>query len=196
MWSTSVRHIGPAPSRVCALAHSHWLPPAPTLERVTSIPGFQDPRRLCGRPLSDTSGQPSHESAHSPTRTGCLLSLLSSRSLSFRGFRTPGVCVAAAAAVALDQLCCGDHCLISSFRSLHCWYCPSQCLLTLFSRCRLGAAAAAGRCCCWPLPTAAAARSWSPLLLAITARVHVVRCQPVGCPRRNRRRLCCRWFDR
>ena len=49
VWSTSVRHLGLAQSRVCALAHSHWLPPVPALEQVTFIPGLQDPRRLCCR---------------------------------------------------------------------------------------------------------------------------------------------------
>ena len=155
-----------SPASSLRTRNSLWLPSSSPLVGC-SIPGFQDPRRLCGRPLSDTSGQPSHEFAHSPTRTGCLLSLLSSRSLPFRGFRTPVVCVAAAAAVALDQLCCGDHCLISSFRSLRCWYCPSQCLLTLFPRCRLGAPPMrwlrlprARRCLCWLRFAAAADRCW------------------------------------
>ena len=81
-----------SPASSLRTRNSLWLPSSSPLVGC-SIPGFQDPRRLCGRPLSDTSGQPRRESAHSHTRTGYLLPPLSSGSLPFRGFTTPGVCV-------------------------------------------------------------------------------------------------------
>ena len=55
LWSTSVRRIGLAQPRVCALTHSpgRLLPPLPS--GSFSFRGLRIPGVFCGRPLSDAS---------------------------------------------------------------------------------------------------------------------------------------------
>ena len=84
VWSTAVRHIGLTQSRVCALTHSHWLPPTTAFSGSLSFYCVVD---LC---LTHRSSPVSSLCTHTLALAG-FLPPLTSGSLSFRGLRTPGV---------------------------------------------------------------------------------------------------------